>query len=562
MGPNLFSQREGAALDIHCRDDEAPSLLLAWRTEVRLLAARLGWERPEVYARPYPGGGHAFLAAPIDALLTATEVNEQAFAIAEAIVEGRPAPDRRDVVARLKVHLQHESNRALVVLQQAARALGVTFTFDDDAVSVGGGTGSLTFPLRAIPEPSAIDWSTVHDIPVALITGSNGKTTTTRLLAAMLREAGHVAGLTSTDGVWCDDAMVDHGDYSGPVGARLVLRDRRVSAAVLETARGGMLRRGVAIDRCNVAVVTRITADHMGEYGVHTLERLADAKLVVTRALVPGGTLVLNADDEVLMGRMARPGALSHRVMLFALSVRNPVVLPHVARGGTACVHREGEMLILTPEGEIPLGMAPDMPMTLGGAAMHNIANLLAASAAALAMGVTPAHIRAVAHRFGQRPEDNPGRLSLLRYRGARVVVDFVHNPDGWNAIWEALSPIFARRRLVVVGQAGDRDERALVDMAAAVWCEEPEVVILKEMPKYRRGRPAFETRERLAQAFLGEGARESTLRRADSEEEALQLALGEMRDGDLVVLAVHDDYDKAMRLLRDAGAQVVASFD
>ncbi|MFN8670391.1 MAG: hypothetical protein U0164_24645, partial [Gemmatimonadaceae bacterium] len=167
MGPNLFSQREGAALDIHCRDDEAPSLLLAWRTEVRLLAARLGWERPEVYARPYPGGGHAFLAAPIDALLTATEVNEQAFAIAEAIVEGRPAPDRRDVVARLKVHLQHESNRALVVLQQAARALGVTFTFDDDAVSVGGGTGSLTFPLRAIPEPSAIDWSTVHDIPVA-----------------------------------------------------------------------------------------------------------------------------------------------------------------------------------------------------------------------------------------------------------------------------------------------------------------------------------------------------------------------------------------------------------
>lgn len=219
-------------------------------------------------------------------------------------------------------------------------------------------------------------------------------------------------------------------------------------------------------------------------------------------------------------------------------------------------------MLILTPDGEIPLGMAPDMPMTLGGSAMHNIANLLAASAAALAMGVAPAHIRAVAHRFGERPEDNPGRLSLLRYRGARVVVDFVHNPDGWNAIWEALSPIFARRRLVVVGQAGDRDEHALVELAAAVWCEEPEVVILKEMPRYRRGTAAFETRERLAQAFLGEGARESTLRRADSEEEALQLAMGEMREGDLVVLAVHDDYDKAMRLLLDAGAQVVASLD
>ena len=559
MGPNLFSQREGAALDIQCDDDEGPALLLAWRTEVAVLAAGLGWEGPEIHARPYRGGGHAFLGAPIDALLTATEVNEQAFAIAEAIVEGRAVPDRRDVIARLRVHRLHEAHHALVALQLAARERGLTFTFDDDAVSVGSGSGSLTFPQRALPAPGEVDWERVHDVPVALITGTNGKTTTARALAAMLRASGRVTGLTSTDGVWCDDTLVDHGDYSGPVGARLVLRDPRVTAAVLETARGGMLRRGLATTRCDVAVVTRITADHMGEYGIHSLASLANAKLVVSRALVPGGTLVLNADDEELMARM---GSFSHRITLFALSVRNPLVYPHVARGGTACVFREGEMLILTPEGEIALGDAADMPITLGGAAMHNIANLLAAAAAALAMGVSAEQVRATMHQFGTRPQDNPGRLALLRYRGARVVVDFVHNPDGWYAIWEALSPIFARRRLVVVGQAGDRDDNALVDMAVAVWSEEPEVVILKEMPKYRRGRPPFETRERLAQAFLGEGVKETTLRRADSEHEALQLALAEAREGDLVVLAVHDDFEKAMAQLCAAGAVVVSSLD
>ncbi len=146
-----------------------------------------------------------------------------------------------------------------------------------------------------------MDWGALADIPVALVTGSNGKTTTTRLLAAMLARAGYTPGYTSTDGVWCAGHEVDHGDYSGPVGARLVLRDRRVTAAVLETARGGMLRRGLATHRAHVAIVTRVSADHMGEYGIHTLDDLGEAKLIVARALVPGGRLVLNAEDDTLV---------------------------------------------------------------------------------------------------------------------------------------------------------------------------------------------------------------------------------------------------------------------
>lgn len=557
MGPNLFSRGEGAVLDVACADHECTALLLAWRTEVLELVARLGWRDVETIVRPHPGGAQCFLSAPIDALLTATEVNEQAWHAAECVVEGRTPPDRRDVAARLKVHLQHEARPLLPALQQAARAHGVTFTFDDESASIGSGAGSVTFALNALPDVTRADWRPVHDIPVALVTGSNGKTTTTRLLAAMLTDAGYATGLTSTDGVSCAGAVIDTGDYSGPVGARLVLRDRRVTAAVLETARGGMLRRGLATDRCNVAVVTQVSADHMGEYGVHDLRSLADAKLLVARALVPGGRLVLNAEDGMLV---ALAPALGVPITWCALDASNRIVTAHVAAGGSACVVRDGTVWALSSTGEVSLGVVAEMPITLRGAASYNVANVLAASAAAIALGIAPDSIRATLGRFGARPDDNPGRLALLRYRGARVVVDFVHNPDGWYALWHALSDIPARRRVVVVGQAGDRGDEALDEMAAAVWSEHPDVVILKELPKYRRGRPAFETRERLASAFLTAGAPEAALPRADSEREALQLAMAGAGDGDLLVLAVHDDYRGAMQFLLAAGAEVVST--
>lgn len=557
MGPNLFSRREGAVLDVACADHECTSLLLAWRTEALALARRLDWRDVEPIVRPHPGGAQCFLSAPIDALLTATEVNEQAWDAAECVVEGRTAPDRRDVVARLKVHLQHEARPRLVALQQAARAHGVTFTFDDESASIGSGAGCETFALHALPDATQVDWRAVRDIPVALVTGSNGKTTTTRLVAAMLTDAGHATGLTSTDGVWCAGTVIDTGDYSGPVGARLVLRDRRVTAAVLETARGGMLRRGLATDRCNVAVVTQVSADHMGEYGVHDLRALAEAKLLVTRALVPGAPLVLNAEDRMLV---ALAPALGVPVTWCALDASNRVVSAHVAAGGSACVVRDGAVWALSSGGEVSLGDVAEMPITLGGAASYNVANVLAASAAAIALGISPDTIRATLRRFGASPDDNPGRLALLRYRGARVVIDFVHNPDGWYALWNALSDIPARRRVVVVGQAGDRGDEALDAMAEAVWSEHPDVVILKELPKYRRGRPPFETRERLARALLAAGAPAAALPRADSEREALQLALDGAGDGDLLVLAVHDDYRGAMQFLLEAGAEAVST--
>lgn len=551
-GPNLFSSHEGALLHVAFGPDEGDALLLAWRTAARRLCARLGWSAHEPVVRPHPGGAQCFLAAPIDALLAATEVNEQAWVAAERAFAGEAAGDEGDIVARLRVHVAHERSPTLVELHRAADARALTFTFDDEEVSLGAGVGSHTFARTALPSPHAVDWDALHDIPVALVTGSNGKTTTTRLLAAMMARAGHTPGLTSTDGIWCAGEELDHGDYSGPVGARLVLRDRRVTAAVLETARGGMLRRGLATHRANVAIVTRVSADHMGEYGIHTLDDLGEAKLIVARALVPGGRLVLNAEDETLVRLAANVQA---PITWFSLDPLAPVVVAHLADGGDACVLQDGELLYCTQGGAISLGAARDMPLTLGGAASYNVANALAASAAALALPLPVAAVRDTLSSFGASLRDNPGRLARLAYRGAQVVVDFAHNPDGWRALARATRAIPSTRQIVVIGQGGDRDDQALDELAEAVWHDRPEVIVLKEMPKYARGRPPGEVTDRLALAFARLGAPATSIRRAPDELGAVAIALAESRPGDLLILSVHEDYSAAMQHLSAHGA-------
>ena len=553
MGPNLFGRREGGVLEIRAVEPERSTLLRAWRGIMDELLVRLRIVAEAIVVREHPLGAQLFLSAPLDALLAATEINEAAWEGAERLVDAGHQPDTRAMAARLRVHLQHERRPHLLALTHEAEARKLNFTIDDDGLSLGSGEGVLVLGAGAWPTVESIDWEAIHDIPVALVTGSNGKTTTTRLVAAMLAASGHEVGLTSTDGVFIGSTEIAHGDYSGPAGARLVLRDRRVTAAVLETARGGLLRRGLAMTRATVAVVTRVAPDHFGEYGVFDLAALGEVKLIVARAVGPDGQVVLNADDPTLV-------ALAHTVaapiVWCSLAGDNPLVTAHVARGGAACVLDDGEVTMLNAGTRRSLGLAADMPITLGGRARYNIANVLAASACAMAMGVSPDTIRQTLGSFGARPEDNPGRLVFLERAGVRIVVDFVHNPDGWRALYEALRDVPAARRLLVLGQAGDRDDAALRELAEAAWEGRPVLVVLKEMTKYLRGRELGVITSILGAAFRQLGLGEDGLVVCTDEVEAVLFALKAARPGDLLILAVHSDYDGVMQLLLAEGAR------
>lgn len=547
-GPNLLLDRPGAILEVALSPEEAETAIAAWAAQVRRMLDAVGWTGADIAARRFPGGASLAITAPIDGLYTATEINDWSWEAAEAVVTGREAPDFRAAAARLRDEIAREANPALLALQASAAAHGVAFLADDRTASVGLGKGSLTWPVRALPDPAGVDWGKVHDIPVLLVTGTNGKTTTVRLLAALVDASEQMAGTTSTDVIEVGGEVIDRGDFSGPGGARTLLRDRRVEVAILETARGGLLRRGLAVDRADAALVTNIAADHLGEFGILDLPALAAAKLVVTRAVRPQGWIVLNADDPELV---AAAGDLRSPILWFSLDPENPLVRQALESGGGACF-REGRSLVLAREGERTEVTTVDrIPVTFGGAARHNVANALAAIAMASVIGVPAEAMAKGLRRFGTRPEDNPGRANIFERDGFRVLVDYAHNPHGLAALLEVARSLPAGRRLMLLGQAGDRDEEAIRDLARAALPFEPDRIILKDLPEMLRGRRPGEVPAILEDELRRHGFPAERIEHAGSELEGARQALEEARPGDLLILLVHTQREEVLAALQ-----------
>src|SRR5690606_24153270 len=442
-GANLYFDGTGAALEIAPGVAFDDGVLQRWRANIERARAALGWPGGAIFVREHASGASLAFEAPADQLYAATEANEWALHAALGLRAGdtpvddeaeRPRPhvahfDDDDALRQLDALAREEARPALLALLAAARARGIPAHADDDALSIGEGATSRTWPLDELPSPDDVPWPRLRGVPKAVVTGSNGKTTTVRLLAAMLKAHGLRSGYSSTDGLFIDGERVEAGDYSGPVGARTVLRDARVQAAVLETARGGLLRRGLVADDARVAVVTNVSPDHFGEYGVHDLDDLAAVKLTVAKSLAPDGLLALSADDAMLAKHAAATGR--ERIGWFALDFDAAR-----ARGLPACGVRDGRLILATAaDGEAALGAVAGMPLGVGGAARYNVANIAGAALAAHALGIAPATIAGVLARFGVSNADNPGRLQRWTLGDVEVLLDYAHNADGLRGL-------------------------------------------------------------------------------------------------------------------------------
>jgi cyanophycin synthetase len=401
---------------------------------------------------------------------------------------------------------------------------------DDDDVSIGMGDGSMTWPVASLPSPDDLPWPDFHDIPLGLVTGTNGKTSTTRIAASIVRAAGRSVGLSSTDGIRVDGELIESGDYSGPGGARTVLRDRRVSAAILETARGGILRRGLGVPCADAAVITTIAEDHAGDFGSRTTEELLEIKWVVSRALREGAPLILSADEALLVERAPRASA---PIIWFSLNPQNPVVCQHIAAGGQAALLREGELLLIGDGQTHVLCKASEVPLALGGAARHQLANALAAAAMTWSLGIP---IDAIARGL-RTTTDNPGRGNLFDIDGRQVLVDFAHNPQAMQAIFDVASSLPARRRLLSFGQAGDRPDEAILKLAASAWSIGLDRAHVVDLPKYRRGRQTGEVSGLLERGMLEAGASATAISHYSSELASLEAALAWAEPGDLILM-------------------------
>ncbi|WP_309092136.1 cyanophycin synthetase, partial [Phenylobacterium sp.] len=378
-------------------------------------------------------------------------------------------------------------------------------------------------------------------IPIFAVTGTNGKSTTARMLAHILRQTGQTVGLTSTSGVYVNSERVLKADASGPKSARMVLRDPMVDAAVFEVARGGLLREGLAFDRCDAGAVTNIAADHLGIKGVDTIEDLAWVKSVVVENVAHDGVSVLNADDPLVvrMRRRARG-----RIAYFTL--RGGRDMPrflrnHIDDGGLV-VAREadsggGELVVHHGGRRRLLMRAAEIPATLGGLAEFNVANALTAVAMAAGHGVPHESIRLALATFGTSFEQNPGRLNLFDGHGFRVIVDYAHNPASLTALGDLLrklKPMYGRQigMVTVPGDRRDDDIREMGEVAARIFDE----VVFREDPS-RRGRAEGEIIRLLVEGAKRANIDDSRIHRVADELKAADACMAMARPGDLVVL-------------------------
>ena len=445
-GPSLVWDKTGAILDVLLEDIEFDVVLDCWYQRLKKLQTELGWQHREATHRRFENGFSLLVEAPVDALYSATLVLETAWYFTACDLLDVKAGYRDELVEAIRQSIRDEVNPALLALQQAAHDHAVDFLADDDEVSIGHGAGSACWPVNDIPLPSQIDWQRIANLPVALITGTNGKSTSVRILDSIARAAGRVSGVTSTDFVRVGDKVLDWGDYSGPGGARLLLRDKRLQVAFLEVARGGILRRGLPLRRARAALVTNVDRDHLGQYGVNTLEALIETKFVVRKGLAGDGVVVTNADDAGILAFME--SAEQGQLCWFSIDKNNPRIQQHMAQHGRCCYTDDGRLVYFDGMKAHAVCNIEAIPMTMGGAARHNIGNALGAVGVASAMGFTIDNIRQGLTAFHSDLSDNPGRLNIFDLKsGARVIVDFAHNAHSVAAVSDTVARIPAARK-------------------------------------------------------------------------------------------------------------------
>jgi cyanophycin synthetase len=382
-------------------------------------------------------------------------------------------------------------------------------------------------------------------IPIIAVTGTNGKTTTTRLIAHIVKNMGYRVGFTTSDGIYVQNHMLEKGDTTGPYSAEFILKDPTVEFAVLETARGGILRSGLGFSRCDIGVITNIQEDHLGLSDIENLDDLARVKSVVVKSIKKDGWAILNAEDEYCV----KVGAtLDCKIAYFSLDENNPVIQQHCKKGGIAAIYENGYVTVKKGDWKIRVERVSLIPLTVAGKAKFMIANVLAATLAGYLSGFKTEDIRMSLETFIPSAAQTPGRMNIFNFKEFKVMIDFAHNKAGYLAIEDFLSNMDSPHKVGIIAGVGDRRDQDIRDCAEIAARMFDHIIIRQE--KYLRGR----TEEEIINLIL-EGIKlvdkKVTYEIVPKEKDALKHALAIAQKGSFIT-ALSDVITNAIEIVQD----------
>lgn len=382
-------------------------------------------------------------------------------------------------------------------------------------------------------------------IPIIAVTGTNGKTTTTRLLAHIVKNVGYRVGFTTSDGIYVQNHLLEKGDTTGPQSAEFILKDPTVEFAILETARGGILRSGLGFNECDIGIITNITEDHLGLSDIDSLEDLARVKSVVVRSVKKEGWAVLNADDKNCV-KLAK--GLDCKIAFFSMNENNPVIVDHCKTGCIAAIYENGYITIKKGDWKIRIEKVTTIPLTFGGKAKFMIGNILAASLAAYLYGFKTEGIRLSLETFIPSPALTPGRMNIFNFKNFTVMIDFAHNPAGYIAIDEFLSTIDSPKKIGIIAGVGDRRDQDIIEIGRLGAKMFDHIIIRQE--KHLRGRLEEDIIALIVQGIKSED-RKVTYETIPKEVEAIKHAISIAEPGTFIT-ALSDVVTNAIEIVQE----------
>lgn len=386
-------------------------------------------------------------------------------------------------------------------------------------------------------------------IPIIAVTGTNGKTTTTRLISHIVKNNGYRVGFTTSDGIYIQNTMLTKGDTTGPISAEFILKDPTVEFAVLETARGGILRSGLGFSNCDIGVLTNIKEDHLGINDIHNLKDLTKVKRVILDSVKKNGWSVMNADDEYSMRII---NDLDSNIALFSMDENNPFIKKYAKEGKTTCVYEEGFVTIKKGDWKIRIGKAKDFPITMEGKAKFMIENVLAASLACYLYGFAIEDISNSLRTFIPSAQLTPGRLNVFNFKNFKVLIDFAHNPAGYEAIEDYLKNVEATKKIGIISGVGDRRDADIKLCGKIAGRMFDHIIIRNE--KHLRGRTEDEINNLIIEG-MQESGRDVSYETIPKEIEALKHAMGMAEDGTFIT-ALSDVISNAIDLVQEYQAR------